>query len=57
MVYNGSAWGGVSGVPGLGMSIPAQAGRPGSSAANGDAGNDEAWENAGKSRLQVPLPD
>ena len=58
MVYNsGSGWGGVSGVPGLGMSIPTQA-RPGSSSANGgDAGSDEAWDNAGKSRLQVPPLD
>ena len=58
MVYNSGAgygWGGVSGVPGLGVSIPTQA-RPGSSSA-GDLGSDpvEAWDNAGKSRLQVPL--
>merc|ERR1719507_1865607 len=53
MVYNSSGWGGVSGVPGLGMSIPAQASRLGSSSANGDAGSDEAWDNAGKSRLQL----
>ena len=59
MVYSSGAgygnWGGVSGVPGLGVSIPAQA-RPGSSSA-GDVGSDVAWDNAGKSRLQVPFLD
>ena len=54
--YAGGHWGGVSGVPGLGVSIPAQHARPGSSSA-GDVhgGDDGAWDNAGKSRLQVPL--
>ena len=56
--YAGGHWGGVSGVPGLGVSIPAQHARPGSSSA-GDVhgGDDGAWDNAGKSRLQVPFPD
>ena len=56
--YAGGHWGGVSGVPGLGVSIPAQHARPGSSSA-GDVhgGDDGAWDNAGKSRLQVPSSD